>query len=58
MIVISMAMPVLATNDERYSYITINDMTINLDKDQANIKVNYTIDPGTHSSCISSVNRT
>ncbi len=42
-----MAVPVLAANDERYSYITINDMTINLDKDQANIKVNYTIDPGT-----------
>jgi hypothetical protein len=47
MIVISMAMPVLAANDERYSYITINDMTINLDKDQANIKVNYSIDTGT-----------
>ncbi|MEI6293701.1 MAG: hypothetical protein WCP36_08455 [Methanomicrobiales archaeon] len=44
---ISMAMPVLAANDERYSYITINDMTINLDKDQANIKVNYSIDTGT-----------
>jgi len=47
MIVISMAMPVLAANDERYSYITINDMTINLEKDQANIKVNYSIDTGT-----------
>jgi hypothetical protein len=46
-IVIGMAVPVLAANDERYSYITINDMTINLEKDQANIKVNYTIDPGT-----------
>lgn len=45
--IISMAVPVLAVNDERYSYITINDMTINLEKDQANIKVNYTIDPGT-----------
>jgi hypothetical protein len=44
---ISMAMPVLAANDERYSYITINDMTINLDKGQANIKVNYSIDTGT-----------
>jgi hypothetical protein len=44
---ISMAMPVMAANDERYSYITINDMTINLDKDQANIKVNYSIDTGT-----------
>jgi hypothetical protein len=46
-IFISMAVPVLAANDERYSYITINDMTINLDKGQANIKVNYSIDTGT-----------
>jgi hypothetical protein len=46
-VIISMVMPVLAANDERYSYITINDMTINLDRDQANIKVNYTIDTGT-----------
>lgn len=46
-IFLSLAMPVPAANTERYSYITINDMTINLDKDQANIKVNYTIDPGT-----------
>jgi len=46
-LILGMAMPVLAANDERYSYITINDMTINLEKDQANIKVNYTIDPGT-----------
>jgi hypothetical protein len=46
-VIIGMVVPVVATNDERYSYITINDMTINLDKGQANIKVNYTIDPGT-----------
>ena len=46
-VIISMVVPVVATNDERYSYITINDMTINLDKGQANIKGNYTIDPGT-----------
>ena len=44
---ISLVVPVLAANDERYSYITINDMTINLEKDQANIKVNYSIDTGT-----------
>lgn len=46
-IIICTAVPVMAANDERYSYITINDMTISLDKDQANIKVNYTIDTGT-----------
>lgn len=45
-LIIGMAVPVLAANDERYSYITIKDMTINLEKDQANIKVNYTVDPG------------
>ncbi len=47
LIIMCMAMPVLAANDEWYSYIKINDMTIILEKDQANIKVNYTIDPGT-----------
>jgi hypothetical protein len=46
-IIVGMVMPVLAVNDERYSYITINDMTISLERDQANIKVNYTIDTGT-----------
>jgi hypothetical protein len=45
--VVGMAVPVLAANEERYSYITINDMTINLEKDQANIRVNYSIDTGT-----------
>ena len=54
----SMAMPVLAANDERYSYIKINDMTINLEKDQANIKVNYTIDPVHSLSCTFLANRT
>ena len=44
--ILCMAVPVLAANDERYSYITINDMTINLEKDQANIRVNYSIDTG------------
>ncbi len=47
LLIISTVMPVLATNDERYSYITINDMTINLDKDRATIFVNYSIDTGT-----------
>jgi hypothetical protein len=46
-IIIGMAVPVLAVTEERYGYITITDMTINLDKDKANIKVNYSIDSGT-----------
>jgi hypothetical protein len=41
------AVPVLAANDERYSYITIEDMNIVLEKDHAIIRVNYTIDEGT-----------
>jgi hypothetical protein len=47
LLVVGMAVPVLATNSERYSYITIQDMTINLEKDHAVIRVNYTIDSGT-----------
>jgi len=46
-LVTGMAVPVLAANTERYSYISIQDMTINLEKDHAIIKVNYTIDQGT-----------
>lgn len=46
-VLMSMAVPAFAANDDRYSYITINDMTIELEKDQANIRVNYTIDTGT-----------
>ena len=41
------AMPVLAANDERYSYITMKEMNITLEKDHAIIRVNYTIDEGT-----------
>jgi hypothetical protein len=46
-LVAGMAAPVLAANNERYSYITIQDMNIILKKDHAVIKVNYTIDQGT-----------
>ena len=55
---IGIAVPVLAANDERYSYITINDMKITLEKDHAIIKVNYTIDTVPSSLCICSANRT
>jgi hypothetical protein len=41
------AVPVLAANDERYSYITLEDMNVTLEKDHAIIKVNYDIDEGT-----------
>jgi hypothetical protein len=33
---------------ERYSYITVKDMTIRLEKDDAVISVNYSIDPSTN----------
>lgn len=50
-LVIAVAAPAVADiggTDERYSYITVHDMTITLDKDDAVIDVNYDIDDGTH----------
>jgi len=39
--------PVLAANEERYSYITIQDIQIRLDNESAIIHVNYKVDEGT-----------
>ena len=39
--------PVLAIPGDRYSYLTIKDVNISLDKGDALIRVNYSIDEGT-----------
>jgi len=39
--------PVMAANEDRYSYIKVEDVTIQLDKATAIINVNYTVDEGT-----------
>jgi hypothetical protein len=39
--------PAMAANEDRYSYITVEDVTIRLDNGTANIHVNYTVDEGT-----------
>ena len=44
---LSMAVPVLAANEDRYSYITIQDVQINLNNGSADIHVNYKVDEGT-----------
>ena len=44
---ISLASPAMAANQDRYSYITVEDVTIRLDNGTANIHVNYTVDEGT-----------
>jgi hypothetical protein len=44
---ISLVVPVLAANEERYSYITIQDVQIRLDNGSAVIHVNYKVDEGT-----------
>jgi hypothetical protein len=38
--------PVLAANDERYGYITVNSVQIRLDNDTALIHLNYSVDEG------------
>jgi hypothetical protein len=41
------AIPVIAVPADKYGYITIHDVEITLDGDQANINVNYTLDEPT-----------
>ncbi|HET6580688.1 MAG TPA: hypothetical protein VFG36_02300 [Methanoregula sp.] len=43
----SLVVPVLAAREERYSYITIQDVQIKLDNGSAVIHVNYKVDEGT-----------
>jgi hypothetical protein len=44
---LSMAVPVMAVNEDRYSYITVKDIQIQLDNGSAVIHVNYKVDEGT-----------
>ena len=39
--------PVMAANEDRYSYIKVENVSIQLDKATATIDVNYTVDEGT-----------
>jgi hypothetical protein len=47
LLAIGLAAPVMAANEERYSYITIQDVQIRLDNESAVIHVNYKVDEGT-----------
>ena len=44
---ISMAVPVMAANDDRYSYITVQEIQIRLDNGSAVIHVNYKVEENT-----------
>jgi hypothetical protein len=44
---LSMAVPVMAANTDRYSYITVQDVQIKLNNGSADIHVNYKVDEGT-----------
>lgn len=44
---LSMAVPVMAANEDRYSYITVQDVQITLNNGSADIHVNYKVDEGT-----------
>ena len=44
---LSMAVPVMAANADRYSYITVQDVQIKLNNGNAIIHVNYKVDEGT-----------
>lgn len=44
---LAIASPAMAANEDRYSYIKVDDVTIRLDNGTAAIHVNYTVDEGT-----------
>ena len=47
LILLGCTAPALAANDDRYSYITVEDVQIRLDNGTAVIHVNYSVDEGT-----------
>jgi hypothetical protein len=47
LLIVGMAAPVIAAQEERYSYITVQDVRIKLDNESAIIHVNYKVDEGT-----------
>jgi hypothetical protein len=46
-ILLGIAIPAMAADDERYGYIKVQDVSIQLNNDAAVIHVNYTVDEGT-----------
>ncbi|HOP67413.1 MAG TPA: hypothetical protein PLM96_09550 [Methanoregulaceae archaeon] len=46
-VIVALAIPALAADDERYGYIKVENMDIILDKDRANINLEYTLDEPT-----------
>lgn len=46
MLVAALVLPAMAAGEERYSYITVKDVTIRLEKADAVVTMNYTIDDG------------
>jgi hypothetical protein len=47
LLIFSMAVPSMAINEDRYSYITLQDVQIKLNNGSASIHVNYKVDEGT-----------
>lgn len=46
LLVSALALPALAASEERYGYITVKDVTVSLEKADAVVTMNYTIDDG------------
>ena len=46
-VIAALAVPALAADDEKYGYIKVENMDIILDKDQASINLEYTLDEPT-----------
>ncbi|MDO9326999.1 MAG: hypothetical protein Q7T80_18780 [Methanoregula sp.] len=46
-VILCLATPASAANEERYGYIKVQDVTVRLDNGTASIHVNYAVDEGT-----------
>lgn len=46
LLVSALVVPALAADEERYGYITVKDVTVKLEKADAVVTMNYTIDDG------------
>ncbi|MDV2482036.1 hypothetical protein F8E02_08520 [Methanoculleus sp. Wushi-C6] len=46
MLISTLVLPVAAEGEERYSYITVQDVTVRLENEDAFVTMNYTVDGG------------
>ncbi len=46
LLISALIVPTIATGEERYSYITVSDVTVRMENEDAFVTMNYTVDGG------------